>query len=103
MTGAISLAMTLLMQQPVFCHETLAWDGSGLAIGYTVAVSFVGPDEKYYMYTQRVDEARATLLTPYGRKCIVTVAALYRKENGDVYSLTSEPFEFEGCASKKKH
>jgi hypothetical protein len=42
-----------------------------------------------------------TLVWDDGRKCQVTVGAIYLKENGDVYTLSSEPFEFEGCRSKR--
>lgn len=101
MMYAIAYAMTLLMTQPIFCNETLAWDGSGLAIGYVVTVSFEGPDGKLYSYTQREKEAKATLLLPYGRECHIIVGALFQKNNGDVYTLSSEPLTVEGCASRK--
>jgi hypothetical protein len=101
MIQAIAYALTLLTTQPVFCNETLVWDDNPLAIGYVVAVSFEGPDGKLYMYSQEEKTNSAQLLTPYGRKCQVTVGAIYMKDNGDVYTLSSEPFEFEGCRSKR--
>lgn len=102
MIGAISLALTLISTQPVFCNETLAWEGNPLAVSYAVSVSFEGPDGMLYFVNYETEEARCELLVPYGRKCMVMVAAVYRKDDGDVYTLTSEPFEFEGCASKKR-
>lgn len=102
MIGAISLIMILWSNQPIFCNETLVWDANDLAIGYVVTVSFEGPDGELYVYTQREKEAKAKLFMPYGRKVYVMVGALYEKDNGDVYTLTSEPLIVEGCASKKK-
>lgn len=102
MIQAIAYAIALMFNQPVFCKETLAWDANPLAIGYHVSMSFVGPDGKTYFQHYETDTARCELITPYDRPCMVTVGAVYKKENGDVYILTSEPFEFEGCASKKR-
>lgn len=101
MISAIALGMSLFMTQPVFCTETLAWDEGAQPEYYTVAVSFTGPDDKIYVYTMRTEEARCELLTPYDREITVTVGAVYHRPNGDVYTLTSEPFKFIGCASKK--
>jgi len=102
MIQALALAASLMSTQPVFCRETLVWDANPLAIGYTVLASFTGPDGIVYFQHWETTEAKCLLVTPYGRKCMVTVAALYEKANGDVYSLESEPFEFEGCASRRK-
>lgn len=102
MIQAIAYALTLMTSQPVFCNETLVWDANFLAIGYLVTVSFEGPDGKRYFYTQEERTNSAQLLTPYGRTCNVSVSAIYLNGNGDPYTLTSEPFEFEGCASKKR-
>ena len=90
-----------MLTQPVFCTEKLKWNEEHCA-GYIVAVSFTGPDDKIYTYTQRTETNECDLLTPYGRKVIVTVGAIYYHQNGDMYTLTSDPFEFEGCASKKR-
>jgi hypothetical protein len=102
MIQAIAYALALMTSQPVFCTETLDWDGSPFALGYIVTVSFEGPDKKLYSYSQTEKESRAQILTPYGRKVYIMVGAVYEEDNGDVYTLTSEPFQFEGCASKKR-
>jgi hypothetical protein len=102
MIEAIAYALALMHTQPVFCRETLVWEDNPLAVAYSVAVSFEGPDKQQYIYTLATTTNEALLLAPYGRKCIVTVGAVYVRYDGDVYTLTSEPFEFEGCASKRK-
>lgn len=102
MIQAIAYMLALIANQPVFCTETLLWEGSPLAKYYIVTVSFHGPDEKFYSYSMEVEQSRAEILTPSKRKVFIMVGAVYEKENGDVYTLTSEPFQFEGCASKRR-
>jgi uncharacterized protein (DUF2344 family) len=102
MIQAIAYALTLMSSQPVFCTETLRWDDNPLAANHLITLSFEGPDGKMYFLNYETKESKIELMTPYGRKCTVTVAAVYYKPNGDMYTLSAEPFEFEGCASKKK-
>lgn len=100
MIAAIALASALLAYTPVFCKETLVWDAEPLALSYLVRVSFKGPDGIVYVQHYETEEARCAMFIPARRTCVVIVAAVYEGNTGDVYTLTSEPFEFKGCASR---